>query len=77
MTEFEATLANEECVVNVTISSIVRLCKLYGPLDFCDIRVRLDFERCQWIIEKEDDIVTIDGELIEKRWLEVARVDGQ
>lgn len=41
--------------------------KLYGPLVFAPIRVRLDVGSCEWIIERSDG----------PTWREVARVPGQ
>ena len=86
MKEFEATLENEECTVNVTIDSKVTLNKLYGPLCFCNIRVRLDYNKCQWIVEKEVDTYDDTDNFAKcyrlqccnnSEWVEVARIDGQ
>lgn len=54
--------------LNVTIQcggEPIVIDKLYGPLSVSPIRIHLDFERCEWVIEKE-----------ETSWVEVARFEA-
>lgn len=46
----------------------VTIDKMFGPLVFMPIRVRADFESCEWVIERGDKGA---------EWREVARVPGQ
>ncbi len=45
----------------------VVLMKLFGPLIFCDLRIRANAEACEWIIERQSNC----------KWVEVARIPGQ
>jgi hypothetical protein len=74
--QFEATLENEKCTVNVTIGSQVTLCKMYGPRHFDDIRVTLNYEQCKWVIERKHDTYDTDSNYVSSQWIEVARIDG-
>jgi hypothetical protein len=56
--------------VQIGIDGCVEVDKLYGPLIFASVRVRPDFESCEWVIEREHG--TVPGD-----WREVARVPGQ
>lgn len=47
----------------------VAIDKLYGPLIFWPIRVTLDLDACEWVIERH---YGPEGE-----WLEAARIPGQ
>lgn len=54
--------------IQVGTRNIVEIDKMYGPLVFMPIRVRMDFDECEWIIER------LDGGT---DWREVARFPGQ
>lgn len=43
--------------------------KMFGPLIFCDLRIRADAETCEWVIERRN-ISTCE-------WSEVIRIPGQ
>jgi hypothetical protein len=60
----------QEATIEVSCSSVVRIQKMFGPLIFADIRVRADFQSCEWIVER---LSIKDGET----WAEVARIPGQ
>lgn len=55
--------------------------KEYGPLVACDVRVRLDFQTAEWVIEKECQKKAWskehDCETCETSWKEVSRFDCQ
>lgn len=74
--EYDATFDDTVCTVNMTIDSQVTLCKLYGPLCFDDIRVTLDYDKCQWVIEKHVCVSAEDDDDVFE-WQEVSRIDGQ
>lgn len=57
-----------EVEIQVGVKDIVEIEKLYGPLVFQSIRVKLDLDTCEWIIERQDAGIT---------WREVARIPGQ
>jgi len=50
-------------------SNMVILDKVFGPLIFANLRIRANFDSCEWIIERER---ISDGEFIE-----VHRIPGQ
>lgn len=54
--------------IQVHTEAIIEINKLYGPLIFMPIRVRLDFDACEWIIERGD---------MDNEWHEVGRFPGQ
>jgi len=56
--------------VQVGIDACVEVVKLYGSLIFASVRVRPDFESCEWIVERACGPLPGD-------WREVARVPGQ
>lgn len=52
--------------------------KVFGPLIFADIRVRVDFRTCEWVIERATHVRHGDEEDCQRdTWTEVARVAGQ
>lgn len=57
--------------VPVAAEQNVIITKEYGPLMACDVRVRLDFQKAEWVIERKcykEDITS---------WQEMARFDCQ
>lgn len=61
---------NQDCAVDIAAGQWVKIRKMFGPLIFADIRVRADFDTCEWIVERQS---IKDGET----WSEVARIPGQ
>lgn len=57
-----------DVTVQVGPTSRVEIDKLYGPLVFWPIRVWLDIDSCEWVIERE---------MGSGGWREVARIPGQ
>jgi hypothetical protein len=58
-----------DVTVQVAVTGKVEIDKLYGPLIFWPIRVSLDRDSCEWIIERQFGPV---GE-----WREMTRIPGQ
>lgn len=54
--------------IQVGTTNIIEVDKMYGPLVFMPIRVRMDFDECEWIIERGNGGAS---------WREVARFPGQ
>lgn len=54
-------------VIQVHTEACIEIDKVYGPLTFMPIRVKLDFEACQWVIERGEG----------DKWREVGRFPGQ
>ena len=54
----------------------VVLSKMFGPLIFCDIRIRAVPETCQWVIEVEHITKQPDGD-DKVEWREHCRIEGQ
>jgi hypothetical protein len=57
--------------IEVGSHHVVHIEKMYGPLVACDVRVWLESESGQWIVERE---CQRDGE---RSWEEMARFDCQ
>lgn len=55
--------------VEIGCDENVEIDKMYGPLIFWPIRVRAEFETCEWVVER------LFGE--DEEWRVVARVPGQ
>lgn len=60
-------------VVEVGVEA-VQIRKLYGPLVACDVVVRLDIEKGEWVVERERHLT---GDGLKRDWEEVARFDCQ
>lgn len=60
------TEANEEICVEIGTGNVVRIDKLYGPWAVSQIRLRLDYDPGEWVVEREDDPLM-------GKWVEVAR----
>lgn len=58
-----------DVTVQVGHDGRVQIDKLYGPLVFWPIRVSMDFDSCEWVIERE---CGPEGE-----WREWTRIPGQ
>lgn len=58
--------------VEIGLGKIIELEKLFGPLVMTNIRVTIDKQRAEWIIERE--IVPKEGA---GTWEVCARIDGQ
>jgi hypothetical protein len=46
--------------------------KEFGPLDMCDLRITIDYERAEWVVERKIhrlDCIT--------EWEVATRIDGQ
>lgn len=55
--------------IQLTSNGRVAIDKLYGPLIMWPIRVRIDYEECEWVVERGDGPT--------ETWREVARIPGQ
>lgn len=53
-------------------SDIIEIEKIYGPLVMTDLRISIDINRGEWVIERQ--IVPNEGEMT---WEVCARIDGQ
>lgn len=45
--------STKELRVEIGVHQSVVIDKLYGPLVMCDVRVRADFKKCQWVVERQ------------------------
>lgn len=54
--------------IQVGTTNIVEIDKMYGPLVFVPIRIRMDFDECEWIVERSNGGAS---------WREVVRFPGQ
>lgn len=60
--------SSEDVALQVGTKDTVEIQKDYGPLVFQSIRVKLDLDTCEWIIERQDAGIN---------WREVTRIPGQ
>lgn len=58
----------QQAQIHIHTGACIEIVKMYGPLVFMDIRVTLDFQTCEWVIERADK---------GNEWREVARIPGQ
>jgi hypothetical protein len=65
----QGEINERETAIWIGIDKTITIDKMFGPLVFFPIRVRADFEKCEWVIEREF------GE--DDTWREVARIPGQ
>jgi hypothetical protein len=65
----------DEQAINCGYIPVV-LQKMFGPLIFCDIRIRAHYPTCEWIVEKQITITGADGN-DDLKWVEVIRIPGQ
>lgn len=59
--------------LSVSGNDNIEIEKLFGPLDFCDLRITPQIKDCKWIIEKK---VHHESEPTYE-WVTVAEVEGQ
>jgi hypothetical protein len=58
-----------EHIIEIGPDDVVIIDKLYGPTVFANLRVSLDLERCEWVIQRQ---WVKTGE-----WIEWCRMPGQ
>jgi hypothetical protein len=67
--EIHISAHGKPVTVEIGVGETVTIDKCFGPLIFTKVRVRADFQSCEWVVERQ----RIDcGE-----WIEVARIPGQ
>jgi len=70
------TTGGKTVVLEVCSDTVVHIDKLFGPLIFCEVRIRADQKTADWVVEREWLESDADGNSV-CNWREVARFDGQ
>lgn len=68
--EYNPPVGLERITINIGITPVVEINKLYGPWCANSIRARLDFDTGQWVIEVE----RLNND--ERSWVEAARFEA-
>lgn len=56
-------------------SDVLEIDKVFGPLVMTNLRVSIDVERCEWVVERKVIKNGPDGDI--ESWEVCARIDGQ
>ena len=73
MTDNEINIISKNTVINMGSDQEIIINKLFGPLDFCSIRITPVVKTCTWKIEKQ----VIDPNTNIFEWVTVFEFEGQ
>lgn len=68
--ELTPSCDHEDVVVNIGSDHVVTVDKMYGPLSVDPLRIRIDYEAYEWVVEQDTGEDTV-------RWIERARIPCQ
>lgn len=60
-TEVYIKNGDTKSVVYMGTEDALKLGKMFGPTIFCDLRIRQDLERMEWVIERSKTVEVDDG----------------